>query len=333
MREKIDMPKRRDILAFAAGSLTFLLARSGPVSAEPYPDRPVRVVVPASAGAPDTVARIIAQQLHFGLKQPFVIENRPGANGTVATNAVTKAQPDGYTLLVSSTGIVVNPSIYRNLQYDVLTDLEPVTSLARSDGYILVVNSELPAQTLREFIAFGRDPTNKLFYASPGVGNALHLAGELFKARTGVQMTHIPYRGTGPGITDLLGGRIHAMFVTPTLSLEYIKTGKLRALAYTSAERRPILPDVPTMAEGGVEDFVMDGGWFGLFAPPNTPVAIVTQLHREIEVALKTSEMQDNLARIGLYPFEMSPPEFKRFVKDQFDYYANLVKLANIEPQ
>lgn len=327
------MPNRRDILAFAAGSMTFMLAKSGPALAEPYPDRPVRVVVPAGAGAPDTVARIIAQQLHVLLKQPFVIENRPGANGTVGTTAVTKAQPDGYTLLVSSTGIVVNPSIYRNLQYNVLTDLEPVTSIARSDGYILVVNSELPAQTLREFIAFGRDPANKLFYASPGVGNALHLAGELFKARSGVQMTHIPYRGTGPGITDLLGGRIHAMFVTPTLSLEYIKTGKLRALAYTSAERRPILPDVPTMVEAGVTDFVMDGGWFGLFAPPNTPASIVAQLHREIEVALKTSEIQDHLARIGLYPFEMSPPEFKRFVKDQFHYYANLVKLANIEPQ
>jgi tripartite-type tricarboxylate transporter receptor subunit TctC len=333
MNERIKMPKRRDILAFAAGSMTFMLSRSGPALAEPYPDRPVHVVVPAGAGAPDTVARIVAQQLHSRLKQPFVIENRPGANGTVGTNAVTKAQADGYTLLVSSTGIVVNPSIYRNLQYNVLTDLEPVTSLARSDGYILIVNSELPAKSLREFIAFGRDPKNKLSYASPGVGNALHLAGELFKARTGVQMTHIPYRGTGPGITDLLGGRIQAMFVTPTLSLEYIKAGKLRALAYTSSERRPILPDVPTMAEAGVDDFVMDGGWFGLFAPANTPTEIVAQLHREIKVALNTSEVQEQLARIGLYPFEKSPSEFKRFVNDQFHYYANLVKLANIKPQ
>ncbi|MGD9769590.1 MAG: Bug family tripartite tricarboxylate transporter substrate binding protein, partial [Pseudolabrys sp.] len=208
-----------------------------------------------------------------------------------------------------------------------------VSSLARSDGYILVVNSELPAQTLRDFITFGRDPANKLFYASPGVGNALLLAGELFKARSGVQMTHIPYRGTGPGITDLLGGRIQAMFVTPTLSLEYIKSGKLRALAYTSAERRPILPDVPTMAEAGVEDFVMDGGWFGLFAPHQTPADTVAQLHRAIEVALKSTEVQDQLARLGLNPFAMSPPEFKRFITDQFHYYANLVKMADIKPQ
>jgi tripartite-type tricarboxylate transporter receptor subunit TctC len=327
------MPNRRDILAFGAGSLAFTLTKSGAARAESYPDRAVRVVVPHAAGAPDTVARIIARHLHAQLKQPFVIENRPAANGTVGTAAVAKAEPDGYTLLVTSTGIVVNPSIYRNLPYDVLTDLEPVTSLARSDGYILVINAELPARSLQELIALGRDPNSKLFYASPGVGNALHLAAELFKARTGVQMTHVPYRGTGPGITDLLAGRIHAMFVTATLSLEHIKAGTLRPLAYTSSTRRPVLPDVPTMIEAGVENFVLDGGWFGMFAPAKTPAAIVTRLYQEAKVALETAEVRGHLAKLGLLPFDNSPSEFKRFVKEESRLYADLVKLAKIEPQ
>jgi tripartite-type tricarboxylate transporter receptor subunit TctC len=327
------MPNRRDILAFGAGSVASMLTKPGAAWAESYPDRPVRVVVPHAAGAPDTVARIIARRLHAQLEQPFVIENRPAANGTVGTAAVAKAEPDGYTLLVTSTGIVVNPSIYRSLPYDVLTDLEPVTSLARSDGYILVINAQLPARSLQEFIALGRDPNSKLFYASPGVGNALHLAAELFKARTGVRMTHVPYRGTGPGITDLLAGRIHAMFVTPTLSIEHIKAGTLRPLAYTSATRRPVLPDVPTMAESGVKDFVMDGGWFGMFAPAKTPAGIVTRLYQEVKVALETAEVRGHLANLGLLPLDNSPPEFKRFVKDEARLYADLVKLAKIEPQ
>jgi tripartite-type tricarboxylate transporter receptor subunit TctC len=279
------------------------------------------------------VARIIAQQLHAQLRQPFIIENRPAANGTVGTNAVAKATPDGYLLLVTSTGVVVNPSIYRRLPYDVLTDLKPITPLARSDGYILVVNPELPVRSLQEFIKFGRDPKSPLFYASPGVGNALHLAAELFKARTGIQMTHVPYRGTGPAITELLAGRIHAMFVTSTLSLEHIKAGKMRALAYTSKTRRPVLPDVPTMIEGGIENFVLDGGWFGIFAPANTPDDIVMRLHQEIKLALQTAEVQGQLERLGLYPFEQSPSEFKSFVRDQFQLYANIVELAKIEPQ
>jgi tripartite-type tricarboxylate transporter receptor subunit TctC len=327
------MLNRRDLFALGAGSLTCMLAGPGTALAESYPDRAVRVVVPHAAGAPDTVARIIARHLHARLQQPFVIENRPAANGTVGTAQVAKAAPDGYTLMVTSTGIVVNPSIYRNLPYDVLTDLEPVTSLARSDGYILIVSAEVPARSLQEFIALGRDPNSKLFYASPGVGNALHLAAELFKARTGVQMTHVPYRGTGPGITDLLAGRIHAMFVTATLSLEHIKAGTLRPLAYTSATRRPVLPDVPTMVEAGVENFVMDGGWFGLFAPAKTPASIVTRLYQEIKVALEMAEVQGQLANLGLLPFDNSPLEFKRFVKEEARLYADLVKLAKIEPQ
>ena len=326
------MPNRRDILALGAGSISLVL---GPrhASAQRYPDRTVRLIVPSAAGAPDTVARIIAQQLQSQLKQSFIVENRPAANGTVGTEAVAKSSPDGYTLLAPSTAIVVNPSIYRSLPYDVMADLEPVTSLCRSDGYVLVINPSVPAQSLREFVALGRDPSNKLFYGSPGVGNALHLAAELFKRRTGVEMTHVPYRGTGPAITDLLGGRIHAMFITATLSLEHIKAGTMRPLAYTSGTRRPVLPEVPTMAEAGVNDFVMDGGWFGLFAPAKTPVDIVTRLYEGVKAALQTPEVQSQLAVVGLLPFESTPQEFKDFVREQIRFYSELVKFAGIEPQ
>ncbi len=326
------MPSRREILALGTGALSLTLAMHRTASAQQYPDRVVRVVVPSAAGAPDTVARIFAQQLQVQLKQSFIVENRPAANGTVGTDAVAKAPADGYTLLVPSTAIVVNPSIYRSLPYDVLADLEPVTSLCRSDGYILVVNSSLPAKSVQEFIAFGRDANNTLFYGSPGVGNALHLAAELFQVRTGIKMTHVPYRGTGPAITDLLGGRIQAMFITSTLSLEHIRAGTLRPLAYTSTTRRPVLPDVPTMAEAGVENFVLDGGWFGLFAPANTPADVVMRLHQGIKAALETPDVQGQLAKLGLYPFESSPSEFKSFVQAQFRFYADLVKLAKIEP-
>ena len=251
------------------------------------------------------------------------MENRPAANGTVGTDAVAKALPDGYTLLVPSTAIVVNPSIYRNLPYDVLTDLEPVTSLCRSDGYILVINPSLPAKSLQEFIAFGRDLNNKLFYGSPGVGNALHLAAELFQVAHGQDDTRSVSRDR-PCDHGSPGWAIQAMFITSTLSLEHIRAGTLRPLAYTSATRRPVLPDVPTMAEAGVENFVMDGGWFGLFAPAKTPTDIVMRLHQGIKAALETAEVQTQLAKLGLYPFESSPSEFKSFVQDQIRLYAEL---------
>lgn len=326
------MLRRREVLALGAAGLSSALVGARSAVAEPYPDRVVRLVVPSAAGAPDTVARIIAQQLQSEMKQSFIVENRPAANGTVATDAVAKSPPDGYTLLVPSTAIVMNPSIYRSLPYDVLTDFEPVTSLCRSDGYILVVNPSLPVKNLQDFIAFGRDPKNKLSYGSPGVGNALQLAAEMFKVRTGVRMAHIPYRGSGPALTDLLGGRIQAMFITSALSADLIKSGKLRALAYTSATRRPVLPDVPTMAEAGVADFVMEGGWFGMFAPARTPGDIVMQLYRGVKTALENPEVQGHLEKIGLYPFEKSPSEFKTFVADQVRLYAGLIKLAKIPP-
>ncbi len=239
--------------------------------AQPYPNRVVRVVVPFAAGAPDSVARIMATQLQAQLGQSVIVENRPAANGTVATEAVAKSPADGHTLLVTSAAFAVNPSIYRKLPYDVLADFEAVAMICRSDGSILAANPGLPARTVQELIALAKQPGTQLSYGSAGVGNTTHLAAELFKSKVGIEMVHVPYRGAGPALTDLIGGQIQVMFVSPPLAIGHILSGKLRGLAFTGPARLALIPDVPTLAEAGITDFGLDGGWFALFAPAKTP--------------------------------------------------------------
>jgi tripartite-type tricarboxylate transporter receptor subunit TctC len=300
--------------------------------AQTYPNRAVRIVVPFSAGAPDTVARIIGQQLSVQLGQPVVIENRPGANGVTGTNEVVKAPPDGHTLLVVSSSFAVNPSIYRKLPYDPLADLEPITSICATEGYILVVHPSAAAKSVQELVTLSRNGANKLAYGSPGVGNTLHLAGALLNARAGIDMAHVPYRGAGPAITDLLGGQIQVMFVTTPLGLQHIQAGRL-PLAYTNAKRASFLPDVPTMEEAGFPGFVLDGGWYGLFAPARTPPDIVARLHREVAGALTTSEVRERFAPLALDPIGSPPAAFRPFVAGQIAMFGELVRLAKIEPQ
>ena len=314
------------------GSLSVpLLARGA--CAQAYPSRAIRIVVPFSAGAPDTVARIIAQQLNAQLGQPVITENRPGANGVTGTGEVAKAAPDGYTLLVVSSSYAVNPSIYRKLPYDPLHDLEPITSICATEGYILVVHPSVPAKSVQELVALAQTPNSNLSYGSPGVGNTLHLVGALLNARAGTDMAHVPYRGAGPAITDLVGGQIQVMFVTTPLGWPHIEAGQLRPLAYTNAHRSPLLPDVPTMEEAGFPGFVLDGGWYGLFAPAGTPADIVARLHHEVGVALKSDEVRERFAPLGLDAIGSPPAEFKAFVAAQVKTFAELVRLAKIEPQ
>jgi tripartite-type tricarboxylate transporter receptor subunit TctC len=301
--------------------------------AQPYPNRAIRIVVPFSAGAPDTVARIIGQQLSQQLGQPVVIENRPGANGLTGTNEVVKAAPDGYTLLVVSSSFAVNPSIYRKLPYDPMNDLTAITSICATEGYILVVHPSVPANSVNELVALARDPASKLAYGSPGVGNTLHLAGALLNARAGTNMAHVPYRGAGPAITDLIGGQIQVMFVTTPLGLAHIKAGRLRPLGYTNSKRASFLPDVPTMEEAGFPGFVLDGGWFGMFAPAHTPPEIVTRLAAEVKAALAAKEVRERFAPLALDPIGSPPEVFKPFLAAQIKMFGELVRLAQIEPQ
>lgn len=301
--------------------------------AQTYPAKPIRMIVPFAAGAPDAAARILAQQLQVQMGQPVLVENRPGANGLPGTDAVAKADPDGYTLLMVSTSIAINPSLYRKMPFDVQKDLEPVSAVVTGPGYILVVHPALPVKSVKDLIALAKTPGRQLTYGTPGFGNALHLATEMFTTRAGISVTHVPYKGAGPAIADLLGGHIQMMFVTPPLSMSHIRSGKLRPIGFAGAKRWSELPDVPIMAEAGVEGVVLDGGWYGLFAPARTPVAIVNRLHAEVKQALGVPEVRERYARMMLDPVGNTPAEFRAELADQIRKYAELVKAAKIEPE
>lgn len=318
------------LAALIVGALTLLSAGTA-IAADTYPSRAVHIIVPFEAGAPDTVARVLGQQLTTQLGQPVVIDNRPGANGVIGSEIVSKAVPDGYTLLVTSTSFAVNPSIYKKLPYDSLNDLAPVTEICSTPGLILGVNPDVPAHSAQELIALAHK--SDLAYASPGVGNSLHLAAALFGARAGIKMVHVPYKGAGPAIQALLGNEVQLMFMTPPLSLPHIAAGKIRALAFTGPQRAPFLPDVPTMAEAGVHDMTLDGGWFAMFAPAQTPTPIVDRLQAEVKKAVSTPVTQERLAQLGLDPVGNPPAEFKQFLTGQVKDYAEMVKIAGITPE
>jgi len=311
----------------------FLFLASGVVCAQAWPVKPVRVIVPFGAGAPDTVARVLGQQLNLQTGQPFVVDNRPGANGLIGTEAVVKAPADGHTILVVSTSIVVNPSIYRKMPFDPLRDLEPVTNVCATEALIIGVHPSVPVQTVQELIALAKKPGERITFGSPGVGNTLHLAGELFGARAGIPLTHVPYKGAGPAIAALVAGEIQMMFMTPPLSLPQIKAGKVRPLAWTGRNRAKFLPDLPTTAEAGVADMQIDGGWHGVFVPAKTPPEIIATLHAELAKALKAPMVLERFASLGLEPIGTGPAEFKPFVAAQVKAYAEMVKIAGITPE
>jgi len=298
-----------------------------------YPSRPVRIVVPFGPGAPDTVGRLLAQALSTQMGQPFVVENKPGANGIIGTQTVAAAPPDGYTLLVTSTSIVVNPSMQKSLPYDLGKDIVPVTKVAVGEALILGVNPALPAKSAQELVALAKAPSSRLAYGSPGVGNTLHLAMELFKARTGARMEHVPYKGAGPAIAALLSGEIQAMIMTPPLSLGHIRAGKIRALAYTHTSRASFLPDVPTMREAGISGMEVDGGWYGLFAPGGTPPAIVERLYAETRKGVHEPTIRERFEALGLAPAGDPPADFRKFFHEQINVYAEMVRIAGIQPE
>ena len=318
--------------------LTLLLACAalgwlGETRAQAYPGKPVRVIVPFGTGGPDTVGRIIAAQLGVQTGQSFLVENKPGANGTIGAEYVARAAPDGYTIMVTSFGFATAPSMYKKLPYDTLKDFAPVTSICSNEGVFIAVHPGVPANTLQELIDYAKKPDSRLAFGSPGIGNTLHVAGELFNVRAGTKMIHIPYKGAGPAVSALVAGEIQVMFSTPPAILGQIKAGRIRALAYSAKKRATFLPDVPTTAEAGLPQYDYVGGWFAMFAPARTPPEIVARLQREVRAALDNAEVRQRFDALGAVPVGNTPAEFAAAVEADIKRYAEIVRLAGIEPE
>ncbi|MDB5807766.1 MAG: tripartite tricarboxylate transporter substrate binding protein [Betaproteobacteria bacterium] len=321
-----------NLLRMLAASAAALLLHDA-VLAQAYPSRPVRIVVPFGNGTPDALARLVGQQLGTLLGQPVVIDNHPGANGLIGSKQVAMAAPDGYTLLLTTSSIAINPSIYKKMPFDVLKDFSPVTRVAATEALVLAVNPGVPANSARELLAMIARPDSKVSYGSPGVGNLLHLAGELFNAQAGFRAVHVPYNGSGPSLSALLAGDVQFEFLTPPLSLPYLKSGKLRALGYTFERRSPLLPAVPTMREQGIEGMEVDGGWFGLYAPAGTPAAIVDRLQAEVKKAVADPATLQRMRDLAFEPVASTPAESKRMMAEEVAKFRERVKVARIQPE
>ncbi|HVL37460.1 MAG TPA: tripartite tricarboxylate transporter substrate binding protein [Burkholderiales bacterium] len=301
---------------------------AGAAVAQPYPAKPIHLVVPFPPGGPtDIVGRMVAQKISEGVGQPVVVENRPGAGGTVGSTAVAKAAPDGYTLLYGSTStLAIAPSLYKAIAYDPRKSFTPI-SLVSSGPIVVAVNEKVPAKTLKEFVELARKSPGKFAYGSGGNGTPPHLAGELFKAVAGVDLLHVPYKGGAAAITDLAGGQVQAIFEGQVGLIPHLQSGRARALAITGKQRNPALPDVPTFIEAGLPQYDAHF-WSGLVAPAGTPEEAIGLLNRVLVKALGTPEVRETLARQGLDPAGTSPQEFGRFIGTEIERWAHVVKVS-----
>src|SRR5262245_36276646 len=321
---------RRNFLHLAAGAAA-LPALSRIAWAQAYPTRPVRLIVgfPAGGGV-DIIARLIGQWLSERLGQPFVVENRPGANSNIGTEAVVRAPADGYTLLVVGAWNAINATLYENLKFSFIRDITPVAGVARYSN-VMVLHPSFPAKTVPEFIVYAKANPGKINMGSAGIGSVGHLAGELFKMMAAVSLVHVPYRGNAPALTDLIAGQVEVMFNSLPASIEYIRAGTLRALAVASATRSETLPDIPTMGEfvPGYEAPT----WYGLGAPKNTPAEIVDKLNNEINAGLADPKLRVRLADLGGTVMMGSPADFGKLIADDTEKWAKVIRSANIKPE
>ncbi|MDR3384684.1 Bug family tripartite tricarboxylate transporter substrate binding protein [Cupriavidus basilensis] len=323
---------KRQALALLATAAT-LAAAVLPLNASAqagWPSKPITYVVPfPPGGTTDTLARLIGQRLGQALGTTVVVENRPGAGGNIGSDYASKAAPDGYTILGGTiSSHAINASLYPKMPYDVVKSFAPIT-LIGTNANVLVVSAGSPFKTVKDIVAEAKAKPDTLAFASAGNGTSQHLAGELFKSLAGIKITHIPYKGSGPAIQDVMAGQVPMMFDTTVVAAQHIDSGKLRALAVTSARRIKSMPNVPTMAEAGVSGYELES-WQAIFAPANTPKPIVDRLYKEISAIIKTPDMQARLEKLGMEPSGMSPVEFAEFQRSEIVKWAKVVKAADI---
>jgi len=317
--------RRRTLKTKAVMLLLALLLPAGAAGA--YPDKPVRFIVPfAPGGGNDIIARMLGQKLGENWGQQVVIDNRPGAGGNIAAETTARAAPDGHTIFQFNVANAIAVSVYRKLAYDPVRDFAAITQLA-SSPFIVVVHPAVRAGNVREFIALAKSQPGKFNYASSGNGGSTHLITEMFKTMAGIEMTHIPYNGAGPGIIDLLGGQVQMMFAVPATATPHLRSGKLRALGVSSLRRSPLAPELPTVAESGVPGF--EGAtWYGVVAPAQTPAPIVAQLHHDIVRVLRLPEVRDRLAAQGVEVVGSTPAEFGQFIRSEIPKWAKAARLS-----
>jgi tripartite-type tricarboxylate transporter receptor subunit TctC len=321
---------RRRFLHLTA-SCTAVAAVSRIAKADSYPSRPVHLIVfYAAGGGNDIIARLMGQWLSQRLGQSFVIENRPGGGGNLGTEYVVRAPADGYTLLLSSTANTVNASLYDKLDFNFVRDIAPVASISYEPN-IMVVNPSVPAKTILEFIAYAKVNPGKINYGSAGIGSSQHMSGELFKMMAGIDMTHVPFRGTAPALTSLLGGQVQVMFASMPATLEYVRASKLRALGVTIPKRSDVLPDIPSVSEflPGFDAEV----YYGIGAPKDTPAEIVERLNKEINAGLADPQFKARLIELGSMVLPGSPADFEKFIANETEKWAKVVKFANIKAE
>jgi len=321
---------RRTFVHLAAGAAALPVV-SRIARAQTYPSRPVRLVVGfASGSSPDILARLIGRWLSERLGQPFIIDNRPGAGGNIGAEAVVRATADGYTLLMVSAANAVNATLYDKLNFNFIGDIAPVATIVRQPQ-VMAVNPSVPAKTVPEFIAYAKANPGKINMASAGTGTLPHVAGELFKMMAGIDLAHVPYRGGGPALTDLIGGQVQVTFIALVVSIEHVKAGKLRALAVTTAMRSEALPDIPTVADflPGYEA----SGFLGIGAPKSTPVEIVDKLNREINAGLADPTIRARLAEFGGTALPGLPADFGKLIADETEKWAKVIRAANIKAE
>jgi len=323
----VKLPRRK-FLHLAAGAAA-LPAMSRIARAEAYPTRPVHIIVGFAPGsAADIIARLIGQRLSERLGQPFVVENRGGAGGTLGAEAVAHASPDGYTLLLSGSADAVTATLYEKLNYNFIRDIAPVASIA-SGPLVLVVHPSFPARTVPEFIAYAKANPGKISFGSASTGTVAHMAGELFKVVAGINMVHVPYRGLAPALNDLLGGQVQAVFSTTPPAMGHIQAGRLRALAVTSAMRFEALPNLPTIGDflPGYEATIT----VGLSVPKNTPVEIINRVNEETNAALADPDMKAKLAGLGVAPLSMAAADYGKLIADETEKWGKVIRAANIK--